>query len=90
MTVYFPAPVLPSFTDEALTNGTVFGREEADKLLRLPAEYRQPCEAEVSRRTSYTDRSQANHRLTSTGDACAARTDIVAEILAQLAKRDAR
>lgn len=84
MTHYEPQQVLPDFTDEALQAGTVWGRAEAGKLLTIPAEYRQAAEAEVVRRTNRFDRSDGDKLVIVTGDACQARTEVVAEVAAQL------
>lgn len=51
MKTYSPASVvLDEYTDEALTEERFFAGEAAKTLLRVPAEYRQSVEAEVSAR----------------------------------------
>ncbi len=77
MTHYEPAVVVfPEYTDERLRAGVTYGPPVADLLLTLPAEYRQPCEAEAYRRRNAGE-----------GDLQQIRADVVAEILAQLAER---
>jgi hypothetical protein len=93
MTAYQPAAeILPVLTDEALTAEAYYKNDIAALLLTIPAEYRQPCEAEVHRRstrTTYVKSSTGKDRPMDEpiADAHEVRTQVVAEIRAQLARR---
>jgi hypothetical protein len=87
---YYPLPVLPSFTDDALRSSLAYGPAVVDLLLQIPAEYRQACEIEVNRRSTRVDRSGPLHIAESIGSPSAARAAVVAEILAQLANGGVR
>lgn len=92
MTVYQPATeIIESYTDEHLRTRTAFAPIEAAKLLSIPAEYRQPAEVEVTRRSTRTTYVKSSTGLDmeqkeSIADACEVRTHVVAEIRAQLAR----
>lgn len=87
MKTYHPTPddkILPEYTDERLRSGTGYGRHVADVLLTIPAAYRQPCEAEVTSRTTVTHRTVNGPMLKHVADLHATRKIIVAEIQEQL------
>jgi hypothetical protein len=86
MTRYEPAvEVLPLYTDEGLAADTVLGAGMKAKLLTVPAEYRQAVEIEVMRRTSVITNVRGFVSRQFTGDPGEVRSQVVAEVLAQLA-----
>ncbi len=89
MTTYRPAAeILPESTDEDLRSGRFFGPDVAALLLRVPAELRQPVEAEVNRRAYRTGYVATAGGLMATQDQMRnvddVRREVVAEVLAQL------
>ena len=87
MTVYHPAPVvLPEYTDEALTEERDWKGDAAAALLRVPAEYRQTVEAEVTRRARRRTNVGGVSSVHLIADPHETRRQIVAEVLAQLAE----
>ena len=90
-TRYAPhAEILPIYTDEALRNETAFKGDAARALLRLPAEYRQTCEVEVDRRSTRTLNSEGFLCAQRIANSDEMRSQVVAEVLAQVARNGAR
>lgn len=78
--------VVAGLTDADLRSGRGYERSVADLLLTLPAEYRQPVEAEVTRRSTRTvartaGRDRREHQLESelVADPLTVRREVVAE-----------
>lgn len=82
---YTPADtVLPEYTDEALTAERVYKGEAAKALLRVPAEYRQPTEVEVTRRSTKTRYDGGMAVRDRIADPHQTRLQVVDEVLAQI------
>lgn len=80
--------VLHAYTDEALEAQSSFKGEAAAALLRVPAEYRQPVEAEATRRSSYTENRNGYHVDRFVRDHHQCRLEVIGELFAQLAVSD--